>query len=49
MAASLVEPNCNCGCGSIRFVFEADFDPIPSTAWSPLLVEAEVIDSNRRS
>lgn len=45
-AHSLVEPSCHCGCGSIGFIFEADFVPSPSTAVNPLPVEGEVIDSH---
>jgi hypothetical protein len=41
-----VESSCDCGCGSIGFVFEPDFEPTRSTASSPLPVEGEVVDAD---
>lgn len=45
-AHALVESSCDCGCGSIRFVFDADFAPVASTAGNPLPVEAEILDAS---
>jgi hypothetical protein len=45
-AHALVEPSCECGCGSIGFVFADDFQPTPSSARNPLPVEAEIIDAD---
>lgn len=44
-AHALVEPSCECGCGSIGFVFDGDFQPIRSSARNPLPVEADVLDA----
>lgn len=44
-AHALVEPSCECGCGSIGFVFEGGFTPTPSVAPSPLPYEAEILDA----
>ncbi len=41
-----VEPSCDCGCGSIGFVFDADFEPPRSSARNPLPVEADVLDAD---
>ena len=45
-AAAAVESSCDCGCGSIGFMFSADArDSLrPPPAKSPLPVEAEVIN-----
>lgn len=40
-----VESSCACGCGSIGFVFDADFDATPSAAPNPLPVEGEIVDA----
>lgn len=45
-AHALVEPSCECGCGSIGFVFNADFQPTPSPAPNPLPVEGDVLDAD---
>lgn len=45
-AHASVEPSCECGCGSIGFVFDGDFLPTPSSARNPLPVEADVIDAD---
>jgi len=42
---ALVESSCACGCGSIGFVFGADFQATPSTARNPLPVEGEIVDA----
>jgi hypothetical protein len=43
---ALVEPSCQCGCGSIGFVFNDLIEVMPSTAPSPLPVEGEILDTN---
>ena len=43
---ALVEPSCVCGCGSIGFVFDAEFQAAPSTASNPLPVEGEIVDAS---
>lgn len=45
-AHSLVEPSCDCDCGSIGFVFDADFDATPSTARNPLPIEGEILNAS---
>ena len=45
-AHASLEPSCECGCGSIGFVFDGDFLPAPSSARNPLPVEADVIDAD---
>lgn len=45
-AHASVEPSCECGRGSIGFVFDGDFLPAPSSARTPLPVEADVIDAD---
>jgi hypothetical protein len=45
-AHARVERSCDCGCGSIGFVFDADFQPTPSSASNPLPVEGDVVDSD---
>ena len=45
-AHALVEPSCSCGCGSIGFVFDAEFEAAPSTACNPLPVEGEILDAS---
>lgn len=45
-AHAQVEPSCECGCGSIGFVFDPDFEPTRSPAKSPLPIEADVLDAN---
>jgi hypothetical protein len=41
-----VESSCDCGCGSIGFVFDADFHATPSVARNPLPVEGEIVDAS---
>lgn len=45
-AHALVEPSCECGCGSIGFVFDRDFQPTRSAARNPLPVEADVLGAD---
>jgi hypothetical protein len=41
-----VEPSCECGCGSIGFVFDAEFRPRRSTAPNPLPIEGDIVDAD---
>ncbi len=43
-ADALVRSSCECGCGSIGFVFDGEVSP--SVASSPLPVEGEILDDD---
>lgn len=43
LAAAMVEPSCECGCGSIGFVFQSDSDVPRSAATNPLPVDVTIL------